>query len=277
VLLIHVVESSKREHELILLGALGSVADIESIVGFLRDRVRQTATFEGEAVIGDSIEADRGWHLSLILENDRHDAVLTDAGLAELKSGCHVSSFCLSRLLNLESWQGAFTTEFENELAHLGFWVSIVDDGFKYSSVLHHSGGREVNGDILVLVRLNSESLRLYLESEAFRLALSSGLHFKLDCARNLVGVHNLELLFSSFGVLGRYESSEPEDVLLDREEARADDSLSVDGGVKRGDHGLLFEDLLNVLGVDSRVRALSHKLEGNSFGHDVGVSVGDV
>jgi hypothetical protein len=91
------------------LGYLRSVADIESVVGFLRDGVRQTATFEGEAIVSNGIEADRGWHLSLILENDRHDAVLTDAGLSEAKCGGSIH-FSFSRLLNLESGQCAFTT-----------------------------------------------------------------------------------------------------------------------------------------------------------------------
>lgn len=67
VLLVHVVQRSEGEQEFVLLSCLRSVADVESIVGFLSDGVRQTATFKCEAVVGDGIEADCGWHLSLIL------------------------------------------------------------------------------------------------------------------------------------------------------------------------------------------------------------------
>jgi hypothetical protein len=109
VLLINIVKSREGEHKLILVGYLWSVADIESVIGFLRDGVRQTATFEGETIVGNGIEADCGWHLSFILENNRHDAVFTDAGLAESKCGGSIS-FSFRRLLNLESGQCAFTT-----------------------------------------------------------------------------------------------------------------------------------------------------------------------
>jgi hypothetical protein len=114
VLLVDIVQSSEGKLESILLSLLRSVADIESVVGFLGDGVRQAATFEGEAVVSNGIEADCGWHLSLILENDRHDAVLTNTGLAELKSGVSVLLIRLSRLLNLQSRKSAFTTKVEN-------------------------------------------------------------------------------------------------------------------------------------------------------------------
>jgi hypothetical protein len=254
-LLVDIVQSSEGKLESILLSLLRSVADIESVVGFLGDGVRQAATFEGEAVVSNGIEADCGWHLSLILENDRHDAVLTNTGLAELKSGVSVLLIRLSRLLNLQSRKSAFTTKVENELAHLGLRVSVLNNSLKDSTILHHSIGQEAHSHVFMLVGFNSEALLFDFKSESLRLGLASRLYLKLNSARNLVGVHNLEPFLSALRVLGSYESTEPEALLLDREEAGVDNSLSVDRGVKRRNNSLLFEDLLNILGVDSRVR----------------------
>jgi hypothetical protein len=106
-----------------------------------------------------------------------------------------------------------------------------------------------------VLVRVNSKTCGLDSKCEAFTLALGTRFDFKFDSARNLVGVHDLKSLFGSFRVLRSYESSEPEYVLLDREKTGADNSLSVKRGVKRWDHGLLFEDLVNIFSVNSGVR----------------------
>ena len=84
-----------------------------------------------------------------------------------------------------------------------------------------------------MLVRLDGQPLRLNFKSESFGLALASRLYFELNCAGNLVGVHDLKLLLSALWVLRGNKSTEPEDVLLDREEAGADHSLGVDGGVE--------------------------------------------
>jgi hypothetical protein len=51
-------------------------------------------------------------------------------------------------------------------------------------------------------MRLNGKAFRFYFECEAFRLALSSRLNFEFNSARNLIGVHNLELLLSTLRVL---------------------------------------------------------------------------
>lgn len=65
--------------------------------------MRQTATLEGEAIVRNGIKADRGWHLTFILENDGHDAVLSDASFTEAKSGGSIC-FGFGWLLNLQSW-----------------------------------------------------------------------------------------------------------------------------------------------------------------------------
>ena len=63
----------------------------------------------------------------------------------------------------------------------------------------------------------------------------------------------------------------------MDREKAGANDSLCVNGGVKRRNNSLFLKDLFNIFSVDSRVRRLSHQLEWNAIRHDSRVSVSNI
>ena len=218
-------------------------------------------TFESELLVRDCIKACSSGYLTLVLKKDGKNGVLTNSGLLELEHWSAIS-LKLIRLFDLKSGEGSFTTKFEAEFSSRVFHVTIVDDGFEDTTVLHHGGWVETNSYILVLVRVNSETFRLNVKRETFTLGLRAWLYCELNCAGDLVGVDNLEALLSSFWVLRGYHSSEPEDILLHREEARADDSLSVQGWVQRGNHRLFFKDLIIVVRVDSWDGRLGTKLE---------------
>lgn len=64
--------------------------------------------------------------------------------------------------------------------------------------------------------------------------------------------VDDLESLTRALRVLAGNESTEPEHILLNTEQARADDGLSVEGRVKRWDDGLLLKDRIKVSCVDA-------------------------
>lgn len=68
-----------------------------------------------------------------------------------------------------------------------------------------------------MLVRFNGEDVGFDIESEAFTLALRAGFDGELDCAGDLVGVHDLESLLA-LCVLAGDQSAEPEQTLKCRE-----------------------------------------------------------
>ena len=275
-LLVNVVQGGEIELELLCFRGARSELDIECMVALLRDGVAHAASLESEGFAGDGVEARSGGHLTLILQNDRHDCLLADASLAESKGGGTVS-FLLSRLLNLQGGKGSLTTDLEHELTHLRFWVAVLHHSLEDTAILLHLSGAETDSDVLVLVGVDRETLRLDIEGKALRFGLGAGVHCEFNRAGDLVGVHDLEALLCALGVLGSDESTEPEDVLSDREDARANNSLRVHRRVQRRDHRLLLKDLIHVLGVNTGVARLRAQLEGDASGHVGGVAVGDV
>ena len=199
-LLIDIVESGEGQEELfhLLSGRLES--DVKAMVALLSDGLVHVA-FKDERFISDGVEASRGWDLAFVLQQDRENAVSSDSCLAEPQDWGAIGVE-LVRLLDLQRGQGAFASEFEDELAGLGFGVSRVHDCLEDASILHHCGWVEADTHILMLVRVNSKAIWLHIEGEAFTLALRTRLDRELDGARNLVWIDDLESLASAIWVL---------------------------------------------------------------------------
>jgi hypothetical protein len=65
-----------------------------------------------------------------------------------------------------------------------------------------------------MFVWINTNFLGSNLESEALRFALVSGLHSKVDLARNFIRIHDFESFLDTFWVFRSNKGAEPEDAL---------------------------------------------------------------
>jgi len=126
------------------------------------------------------------------------------------------------------------------------------DNTFEDCTILHHCCRAEANADVFVLVWVDGEAFRLHIEGESFTLTLRTRFHAEFDSAWNLVRVDDLKALAHSLGVLGGNQSSEPEQLFLDRVDARGDNGVFVFSWVEGRYDCLLFEDLVEVRGVDT-------------------------
>jgi hypothetical protein len=77
-------------------------------------------------------------------------------------------------------------------------------------------------------MRLDSQHIWLNIKGKAFTLGLRAGLHCKLNGARNLVRVHDLETLLA-FCVLSCNQGAKPEEPFKRCENARSNDGLGVE------------------------------------------------
>lgn len=216
VLLVGVVLGVEGEQEFLYLSCLGDETDVEGMVGFRRDCVVHVA-YEVETIVLYHIETGCCSNGALILEYYLHNRLLADSSLAELKNRSSISLLFL-RFLNLKSGKSALTSEFEHQFSLLAIRISIIHNCLEYTSVCHHILWVESDSHILVLVRFDGEDVGFDIESEAFTLALRAGFDGELDCASDLVGVHDLESLLA-LGALAGDQSAEPEQTLKSRED----------------------------------------------------------
>jgi hypothetical protein len=128
VLFISVVQGAERQQELVGLSHLRSVANIKPVVTLLSNGVAHV-TLELERVVSDSVKADCSWNLTFVFQYNRDNSVFSDSSFAETENRSAIS-ILLSWFVNLQSWECTFTPDFENEFAHLRFWVTVFNNGF---------------------------------------------------------------------------------------------------------------------------------------------------